>query len=117
MQMRYPPQVIAIYGRKFTITVVGASKGSAGTSSVAAAASPPQAVNEAKHTRWCLVWGRVTGESLGNREFVADIGGVRQSGKTDGQGYAKIETDGEQLFNIHVLFSSPKRVLKPHQGN
>lgn len=111
------PQVIALYGRKFAITGVSASKGSAGASSVAAAASPAQAVDEAKHTRWCLAWDRVTGEPLANREFVADIGGVRQSGKTDGQGYAKIETNGEQPFNIHVIFSSPKRVLKPSQGN
>jgi len=56
-------------------------------------------------------------EPLANRDFVADIGGLKQSGKTDGQGYAKIETSGEQPFNIHVIFSSPKRVLKPGQGN
>lgn len=113
------PQVIAVYGRKFMITVVTVSvstgKGSPGASSVAAAASPSQAVDGAKHTRWCLVWDRVTGESVANREFVADIGGVRQYGKTDGQGYAKIETNGEQPFNIHVIFSSPKRLLIPRQ--
>jgi hypothetical protein len=89
----------------------------AGASTVAAAASPAQTIDEATHTRWCLVWDRVTGESLANREFVADVGGVRQYGKTDGQGYAKIETNGEQAFNIHVVFSSPKRILKPRQGN
>ncbi|MGF6602922.1 putative Zn-binding protein involved in type VI secretion [Paraburkholderia sp. GAS448] len=94
----------------------GASN-AASASSLAAAVSPSQAVDEAKHTRWCLVWDQVTGESMANREFVADIEGVRQSGKTDGQGYAKIETNGEQPFNIHVIFSSPKRVLKPRQGN
>jgi uncharacterized Zn-binding protein involved in type VI secretion len=80
-------------------------------------ASPSQAVDEAKHIRWCLVRDRVNGEPLTNRDFVADIGGLKQSGKTDGQGYAKIETSGEQPFNIHVIFSSPKRVLKPRQGN
>jgi uncharacterized Zn-binding protein involved in type VI secretion len=76
-----------------------------------------QTVDEAKHTRWCLVWDSVTGEPVANREFVANVGGVRQSGKTDGKGYVKIETNGEQPFNIHVIFSSPKRVLKPRQGN
>ncbi|HYS62200.1 MAG TPA: PAAR domain-containing protein [Paraburkholderia sp.] len=91
--------------------------GSASASSVTAVASPSQAVDEAKHTRWCFVWDRMTGEPLANRDFVADVGGVRQCGKTDGQGYAKIETNGEQPFNIHVIFSSPKRVLKPRQGN
>jgi hypothetical protein len=93
------------------------TEGSAGANSVTAAASPAQTIDEATHTRWCLVWDRDTGESVTNQEFVADIGGVRQYGKTDGQGYAKIETNGEQAFNIHVVFSSPKRVLKPHQGN
>jgi uncharacterized Zn-binding protein involved in type VI secretion len=91
--------------------------GSARASSVAATASPSQAVDEAKHSRWCLVRDGVTGESVANRDFVADIGGRSQYGKTDGQGYAKIESNGEQLFNIHVIFSSPKRVLKPRQGN
>jgi uncharacterized Zn-binding protein involved in type VI secretion len=82
-----------------------------------AAAFPSQALGEAKHTCWCLVRDSVNGEPLANRDFVADIGGLKQSGKTDGQGYAKIETSGEQPFNIHVIFSSPKRVLKPGQGN
>jgi len=89
----------------------------ASANSVAAAVAPSQIADETKHTRWCLVLDRDTGESLVNREFVANIGGVRQLGKTDGQGYAKIETDGEQPFDIHVVFSSPKRVLKPRQGN
>lgn len=91
--------------------------GVAAASNVVAAVSPSQAVDEAKHTRWCLVWDSVTGEPLANRDFVADIGGVRQSGKTDGQGYAKIESNGKQPFKIHVIFASPKRVLKPRQGN
>lgn len=91
--------------------------GSAGAASVATAASPLQAIEETKHTRWCLVWDRVTGEPVINRAFVADIRGVIQTGKTDGRGYAKIETRGDQPFNIHVVFSSPKRVLKPRQGN
>ena len=82
-----------------------------------AAAFPSQALDEAKHTCWCLVRDSVNGEPLANRDFVADIGGLKQSGKTDGQGYAKIETSGGQPFNIHVTFSSPKRVLKPGQGN
>jgi uncharacterized Zn-binding protein involved in type VI secretion len=91
--------------------------GPAAAVSVATAASPLQAINEQMHTRWCLVWDRVTGEPVTNRDFVAEIRGVIQTGKTDGQGYAKIETRGEQPFSIHVVFSSPKRVLKPRRGN
>ncbi|WP_051888400.1 PAAR domain-containing protein [Caballeronia sordidicola] len=91
--------------------------GSARASSVAATTSPSQPVDEAKYSRWCLVRDGVTGEPVANRSFVADVGGRSQHGKTDGQGYAKIETNGEQSFNIHVIFSSPKRVLKPRQGN
>jgi hypothetical protein len=62
------------------------------------------------------VWDSATGEPLANRDFVADVGGVQQSGKTDAEGYAKIATEGEQPVNIHVIFSSPKRDLKPRQG-
>lgn len=110
------PKVIAIYGRKFMITVVSASKSPGGSSRVAAAASSSPAIDERKHSCWCLVQDRITGERMANRAFVAEIAGVRRSGKTDGQGYAKIETNGEQPFNVHVIFSSPKRVLKPRQG-
>lgn len=94
---------------------LNASDAAAGATSVAEAASPSQTVDGARHSRWCLVLDSVTGEPVSNRNFVSDIGGVRQPGKTDGQGYAKIETNGEQPFNIHVIFSSPKRILKPRQ--
>jgi hypothetical protein len=57
----------------------------------------------------------VTGEPVINRDFIADIEGARQFGRTDGQGYARIESNGDRPFNIHVIFSSPKRVLKPRQ--
>jgi hypothetical protein len=53
---------------------------------------------------------------LVNQDFIVETGGVRLSGKTDENGYAKIETNGEQAFNIHVIFSSPKRTLKPRLG-
>jgi hypothetical protein len=89
--------------------------GSACAGGEAATALPSHALDEAKLTRWCRVWDRVTGEPVINRDFVADIDGVRQSGKTDGQGYARIEANGEEPFNIHVIFSSPKRVLMPDQ--
>lgn len=108
------PQIIAVYGRKYTITTV--SKGSVGASNAVVGASPSQAVDKTTHARWCVVWDSATGEPVANRAFVTDIGGVRKSGKTDEQGYAKIETNGEQPFSIHVIFSSPKRVLKPRQG-
>lgn len=71
---------------------------------------------EARHTSWFFVWDSVTGEPVVNRDFVADVGGVRRSGKTDGDGYARIATDGEQAVNIHVIFSSPKRDLNPLEG-
>ena len=110
------PRVIAMYGRKFIITGVSASKNPGESSRVATAAPSSRAMDERKHSCWCLVQDRITGERMANREFVAEIAGVRQSGKTDGLGYAKIETNGEQQFNVHVIFSSPKRVLKPRQG-
>ncbi|TDN68876.1 hypothetical protein B0G77_2232 [Paraburkholderia sp. BL10I2N1] len=75
-----------------------------------------QAIEE-QHTRVFFVWDSVTGEALANRDYVVDVGGVRQRGKTDGEGYAKITTNGEQPVNIHVIFSSPRRSLKPRPGN
>jgi len=79
-----------------------------------ASASP---ASEPKHARWFFVWDSATGEPLVNRDFVANVAGARQSGKTDGEGYAKITTDGEQSVNIHIIFSSPKRDMKPNRGS
>ncbi|GJH25433.1 PAAR domain-containing protein [Caballeronia novacaledonica] len=69
--------------------------------------------NEDKHTSWFYVWDSVTGEPLRNRNFVAHVAGIDQSGRTDDSGYAKIETDCESAIDMHVVFSSPKRNLSP----
>ncbi|SEA32710.1 PAAR domain-containing protein [Paraburkholderia sartisoli] len=76
----------------------------------AAPASSPQ------YVRWFYVRNSTTGQRLAHRDFVADVGGARQSGKTDAEGYAKITTSSEQPVSIHVVFSSPRRTLKPRQG-
>lgn len=112
-----PPRIIAIHGRKFRIIDGGSATGS-GIAGNATGAVPfaPQKSETPRHVRWFHVWDAATGESLCNRDYVADIGGARQSGKTDGNGYAKIETDSEQSVEIHATFSSPRRALKPFQG-
>lgn len=70
-----------------------------------------------KHVSWVRVQDSETGEPLRNREFVIHIDGVKQSGRTDGDGFTKIETDGGHSFAIHATFASPKRALKPEQGS
>ncbi len=101
----------------FTSQEVAAPMGPDASSGFVAMAPTVPVADEAQPIRWCLAWDSVTGKPLANRDFVAEIGGVRQFGKTDGEGYAMIETHGEHPFNIHVVFSSPKRVLKTRQGN
>jgi hypothetical protein len=108
------PKIIPVYGHRFRITGVIANSGPVVKRDVTATAS--QAKNEGSHTRWCLVRDGTTGEPLADRAFITDVGGVRRLGKTDSNGYAKIETNGEKSFDIHVIFSSPKRRLEPWQG-
>jgi uncharacterized Zn-binding protein involved in type VI secretion len=84
--------------------------------SAAAAETIKQASDEGKHTSWFYVQDSATGEALRNQSFVARIAGIKQSGKTDANGYAKIDTDTESPIDIHVVFSSPKRELNPGSG-
>lgn len=57
-----------------------------------------------------------TGKPLRNRRFIADVEGEQQLGRTDGDGYATIETESPKTFRVHILFSSPKRDLIPGDG-
>jgi hypothetical protein len=109
-----PPRIIAIYGRKFKIIDGGrtARRSTAGNAA-AALLLAPQNPKTPRHIRWFFVQDAVTGEPLRNRDYVADVEGSKQFGKTDGDGYAKIETDSEQSVEIHAVFSSPRRTLVP----
>ncbi|SAL29771.1 bacteriophage gp29 protein [Caballeronia cordobensis] len=80
------------------------------------AAPTKHAGSEVKHTSWFYVQDSVTGEPLRNQRYVARVAGVEQFGKTDANGYAKIETDGVSTIDVHVSFSSPKRQLNPGRG-
>jgi hypothetical protein len=79
-------------------------------------ATSKQVGSESKRTSWFYVQDSVTGEPLRNQSFVARVAGIKQSGKTDANGYAKIDTDAESPIDIHVIFSSPKRELNPGRG-
>lgn len=72
--------------------------------------------SDRKYSRRVFVWDSVTGEPLKNRRFIADVGGEQQSGRTDADGYATVETGDSKMFRIHVVFSSPKRDLTPSEG-
>jgi hypothetical protein len=65
------------------------------------------------YTKWFVVRDRETGKPLAGRDFVARVGGVKQTGTTDSLGYAKISADREQAIDLHIVFSAPKRNLRP----
>ncbi len=112
-----PPVFYAERTMTMTFTAEEAAQLTGGWRAVATpAAAAHQDTERSKHICWCHVCDSETGEPLRNRDYVADVGGVKQSGQTDGDGYAKIETVGAQSFAIHVIFSSPRRTLKPQQG-
>ncbi|WP_395062378.1 hypothetical protein [Paraburkholderia silvatlantica] len=112
-----PPRIVAVYGQKFKIIDGGGAMRSGIAENATGAVSPaPQKPEVPRHVRWFYVWDAATGEPLRNRDYVADVAGSRQSGKTDSDGCAKIETDGEQSVEIHATFSSPRRTLKPYRG-
>jgi len=80
-------------------------------------ATKPGKPGNGKAIVWFLVSDVTTGERLANQKFIADVAGIRQSGMTDGNGYAMIETNGEQSVNVHAIYSSPKRSLRHNAGN
>lgn len=88
-----------------------------GAQPIAASASPSasQSPGKPQCARRIFVWDSTTGNPVADRAFLAEVSGKMLSGRTDGQGYATIKTDGEQSVNIHILFSSPRRDLKPQQ--
>ncbi|MBR7896784.1 hypothetical protein DN523_24030 [Burkholderia multivorans] len=82
-----------------------------------AAASSRTAIDnspaQSTHFRWFYISDSTTGHPLPNRDFIANVGGFRQTGTTDRDGYAKVSTNGEQPVQIHVVFNAPKRKLNP----
>lgn len=110
-----PPRIIATYGKRWKIVDErrGGSSSDAPPRAPASVASPPSPPIESQHARWFFIWDSVTGEALSNRDIIANVGGIRQTGRTDSEGYARIVTDGEQPIEIHVVFRAPKRKLNP----
>jgi hypothetical protein len=112
-----PSRIISVHGRKFKIVDDGGETPVTVAGNTKDSALPiPRELEKTRYVHWFYVCDAGTGEPLHNRNYVVDVGGVKQSGKTDGQGHAKIETDSTQSVEIHVLFSSPKKALKPYQG-
>jgi uncharacterized Zn-binding protein involved in type VI secretion len=52
-----------------------------------------------------------TGKSLPHRKFVAYLGGQKQEGVTDGDGYAHIEAHECQPIELHIVFQAPRRTM------
>ncbi|WP_168991512.1 hypothetical protein, partial [Paraburkholderia sp. UYCP14C] len=96
----------------------GAVARAASDRSHAAALQPKIALQEQpNHTQRVFVWDSSTGMPLADQRWIADVGGVQQSGTTDGGGYATIETKGAKSFKLHVVFNAPKRRLKPNTSD
>ena len=69
----------------------------------------------ATHLQRILIRDSSTGLPLPNQEYGVAMGGERQFGRTDDRGYAVVRSSGEKEFNLHVIFSAPKRDLKPQE--
>jgi hypothetical protein len=105
-----PPRIIATYGQRWRI--VGEDTGGKAGLPVSLP-SQSSSSSEIQYERWFYIWDSVTGKSMPNRDFIANVGGVRQTGRTDGDGYARIMTNGEQPVELHVVFNAPRRKLNP----
>ncbi|MEM5328298.1 hypothetical protein VSR34_17135 [Paraburkholderia sp. JHI2823] len=108
-----PPVFYAERGMSMTFTAEEVATLTAPPSSAHSAAVASSAPVESQESRWFYIWDSTTGEPLLDRDFIANVGDVRQTGKTDGYGYARITADGEQPVEIHIVFSAPKCKLNP----
>lgn len=109
-----PPVFHAERGMSMTLTaenIASLAASPEGSGPVAAVAPTPPPVAEATHSRRFFISDSTTGEPLRNRDYIAYVAGVRQTGKTDDNGYALISTDGEQMVKIHIVFKAPRRKL------
>jgi uncharacterized Zn-binding protein involved in type VI secretion len=62
-----------------------------------------------------LVKHSETGEALANRKFIAVVGGVKQEGTTDKNGYAHVDAKDGTSIELHLIFEAPTGSLK-HGG-
>jgi len=104
------PRIVSVYAR--CNEYMDVSVGSAASSLASNTSARSQPV-EPQHERWFYILDSATGQPMPHRDFIANVGDVQQIGQTDGDGYARIRTDGEQPVEIHVVFSAPKRKLNP----
>ncbi|VXC63327.1 PAAR repeat-containing protein [Burkholderia sp. 8Y] len=83
--------------------------------------SAQSATRQREQTGQCVAWfcmrDSATGLPLRDQDVIAVVSGVHRSCRTDANGYAKVETEGTQLIEIHTVFSSPKRNLIPVNGD
>lgn len=110
------PRIVAIYGRRWKVMLD--SVRADGARSVGSPGTPQfisGLADKRNFARRLFVCDSLTGNPLSNRSFVADVGGTRQFGQTDDEGYATIQASDEQSIAIHIYFSSPKRALKPRR--
>lgn len=58
-----------------------------------------------------LVKDSETGKPLANRKFIAVLGGAKQEGTTDKNGYAYVEAKDGDSIKLHVVFEAPAGAL------
>lgn len=54
-----------------------------------------------------LVKNSETGEPLAKRKFIALVGGVKQEGTTDKNGYAHVDAKDGDSIELHLVFEAP----------
>jgi uncharacterized Zn-binding protein involved in type VI secretion len=58
-----------------------------------------------------LVRNSETGEPIANRKFIAIVGGVKQEGTTDNDGYAHVDAKAGASIELHTIFEAPNGPL------
>ena len=115
--VKHLDRVMCPCGKNFVLASAASTFLFTGGDGASGSATKPGKPGNGKAIVWFLVSDVTTGERLANQKFIADVAGIRQSGMTDGNGYAMIETNGEQSVNVHAIYSSPKRSLRHNEGN
>jgi hypothetical protein len=107
-----PPKLVSNLHQTMTYDDQAESMGTivspvgAGAATAAALAAGVQNGQE-KHGKLFLFEDSETGKPLANRKFLVNVGGAKQNGITDGNGYAHVDAAPGQEVQVHLIFEAP----------
>ena len=106
------PAPVFFAQRTMTMTVSGEEVARMNGIHPANTANFPTSANEGGYGKRFLLTDSSTGERLRNRAFIASVGGVKQDGWTDANGYAHVNAQRGQVIRLHMIFKAPAMKLK-----